>query len=504
MTEPQLNHSDIDQPDNYQLPKLKTKEQLNKIIVNKNSSPDYLAINIYYDTLRSWYSPKKIYERDGNVLYIKKLYTQGIYLNYKKLGKIHGCSAETVRKKFVKLERLGLIHRSFQHRSNSTTNSYNQLIIYVWRKTPHFFNPCGIDREEIKTLNPQTNHEYIEKKHGVVFDTQPIQNNPSKERGGIHTREDTKELNELISNEIRSNEYQPTFFEKSVSLESKNAKKLIKSDRAVSGNKNIQVGTENVQTPSSPSLSESDAAIQKEPADIIKTSFQFYQKPKTLADMYPILKQDYFVVQSASGREFSLNAMNEILLFMSKKPELKLRSFNSKAGFIAYMTIVFRYEKRDAVKTSNDNFKIRANQTEEDKLFQVQEKFLSDIEEAAIMHVCPENQLRAKLANTLASSKSYNLLSSLKEFKLVKNTMQVHLNKHIDFTENDMDIILSQVKATHEQVFGDGNYVLIEKVDLMMPENGISNNTRGLKETNYFLKLRKAGLLSQHKDNFSS
>ena len=36
---------------------LVNKEQLNTIITNNNGTPDYLAINIYYDTLRSWYNP---------------------------------------------------------------------------------------------------------------------------------------------------------------------------------------------------------------------------------------------------------------------------------------------------------------------------------------------------------------------------------------------------------------------------------------------------------------
>ena len=44
--------------DNCILPTLINKEQLNTIITNKDGTPDYLAINIYFDTLRSWYNPK--------------------------------------------------------------------------------------------------------------------------------------------------------------------------------------------------------------------------------------------------------------------------------------------------------------------------------------------------------------------------------------------------------------------------------------------------------------
>ena len=57
------------------------KEQLNTIITNKDGLPDYLAINIYFDNLRSWYNPKIGYNKDGNVYHINKLKTPGIFLN---------------------------------------------------------------------------------------------------------------------------------------------------------------------------------------------------------------------------------------------------------------------------------------------------------------------------------------------------------------------------------------------------------------------------------------
>jgi len=104
----------------YKLPPLVNKEQLNTIIVNKDGSPDYLAINTYYDSLRSWYNPQKQYQKNGNVVYIKKLKSKGIYYSAEQLAQIHGCSKETIRKKLVKLERLGLIHRNFEHKDTPT------------------------------------------------------------------------------------------------------------------------------------------------------------------------------------------------------------------------------------------------------------------------------------------------------------------------------------------------------------------------------------------------
>ena len=140
-------------------PKLSTlvrKEQLNSIITNKDGSPDLLAINIYWDSLRSWYNPLKQYQADGNVVSIKKLKTQGVYASAEQLSKTHGVSKRSTTRKLAKLELLGLSQRSFRHKQTATNKSYNQRCIYVLKNTPYFFNPHGIDREEIKKITPQT------------------------------------------------------------------------------------------------------------------------------------------------------------------------------------------------------------------------------------------------------------------------------------------------------------------------------------------------------------
>jgi len=86
--------------------------------------------------------------------------------------------------------------------------------------------------------------------------------------------------------------------------------------------------------------------------------FNQYKEPKKLSDHYPLTKEDASRLQSLSGRDFSLNAMNEILLDMSKRLDNR---FCSKAQFMAYFGKCLRFEMRDAVKTGNDNFRIKAN-----------------------------------------------------------------------------------------------------------------------------------------------
>ena len=86
--------------------------------------------------------------------------------------------------------------------------------------------------------------------------------------------------------------------------------------------------------------------------------FNQYKEPKDLKHHYPLTKEDGDKLQSLSGRDFSLNAMNEILLDMSKRLD---NLFCSKAQFMAYFGKCLRFEIRDAVKTGNDNFRIKAN-----------------------------------------------------------------------------------------------------------------------------------------------
>jgi hypothetical protein len=105
--------------------------------------------------------------------------------------------------------------------------------------------------------------------------------------------------------------------------------------------------------------------------------FNQYKEPQSLSHNYPLIKEDCTKLQSLSGRDFSLNAMNEILLDMSKRLDNR---FCSKAQFMAYFGKCLRFEMRDSVKTSNDNFRIKANISKEKV---VEPKIISGIDEVA-------------------------------------------------------------------------------------------------------------------------
>jgi hypothetical protein len=143
---------------------LKNKHQLHKLIVDSRGRPDTLAINLYWDEFRSWHNPKKIYNK-GNVVHSSRLKKKGISTSYKKLATKYNVSENTIRRKLVLLEELELISRDFETETKFKKVFHNQLIVYVWQQTPHFYNPMGVDREQIKELRLSTNHEYIESKY---------------------------------------------------------------------------------------------------------------------------------------------------------------------------------------------------------------------------------------------------------------------------------------------------------------------------------------------------
>ena len=86
-----------------------------------------------------------------------------------------------------------------------------------------------------------------------------------------------------------------------------------------------------------------------------------YTKPKTLADMLPLIDRvTCDELRSKSGRPFSDNFIIQLVLKMSKNPKITA-SFDYKNGFIAYMVWALRYEKHDAIKTGNINFRLKTN-----------------------------------------------------------------------------------------------------------------------------------------------
>ena len=194
---------------------------------------------------------------------------------------------------------------------------------------------------------------------------------------------------------------------------------------------------------------------QERKARIYSPKFKQYDKPKTLSDHYPLTTEECLELQSRSGRDFTLNAMNEILLDMSRKPKESKHLFPSKAAFMTYMSKVYRYEGRDVVKTANLGFKILARATEAEVIAyttQTQRNdFMATFEEAAINWPTPENRFKAKIACTLPPMIGYNLLSSIKSVLFSGNTLEIHLANQLNI-DHHKQAILKEAMAVDAKI----------------------------------------------------
>ena len=151
------------------------------------------------------------------------------------------------------------------------------------------------------------------------------------------------------------------------------------------------------------------------------------------------------------GREFSSNAINEILQSLSTK--LPNHSFPHKSAFIKYMGKALAHEMRDAVKISNESFKIKSNVTSEEIVTQAREEFLNEIENSR--DTSPKMQLSRKLAGILEPSIAYNFLMSASFVdnteSLKTDSFKIILRKNLTLSQSERRLILTQVQS----VYGD-------------------------------------------------
>lgn len=163
--------------------------------------------------------------------------------------------------------------------------------------------------------------------------------------------------------------------------------------------------------------------------------------------------------------------MNEILLYMSKR--LTNRHFNNKQVFLNYMGKAFACELRDAVKISNNDFRIRNNLTPGEISHREREKYLSEIENSLCNST--DSHLKRKLAAVLNPTKSYELLKAYSYITRTGKTAYLYLNKHVQLSELDREIILKQVQLLYQNIdLANDCFDFIEILKIIIPEGAVN------------------------------
>ena len=192
--------------------------------------------------------------------------------------------------------------------------------------------------------------------------------------------------------------------------------------------------------------------------------FKVYDKPKNLKDHYPLIQEDCWKLQKYSGKAYNLNAMNEILLDISRKPKTQGHSFISKAKFMAYMTDVYSKEAREVDKANQANFKImrRRPKAEVEKIATLnqRETYLNQVENDAIYSRCDYTQFRARVAGNFPINIGYDLLKNMIDVKKHDTIFEVVMHKTVKLTDHYKQLIINHAK-------GIGSYVGIDELELI-------------------------------------
>ena len=370
---------------------------------NNRGRPDLPLISVLSEIVY-WYRPKRIKDKQtGDITYINKFLGDAWQTSYEYFEKKFGFNREKLRRIFVKLEQIGICYREFRNVKLRGQTYNNRLFIHL---SPQFLSSYANNKKfaELKTYENHVKPDFSALK---------------REEGSPHFRGDP------IDNENKNNIF------KNRSTKSNFCKNSFGKEEWVK-----------------------------------KINSSNCNKTRELKDFYPLNKDDCYKLQSLSGREFSLNSMNEILLDMSNR--LTDRCFKSKKAFLSYMGKVFCHEKRDAVKINNNSFRIRNNLYPKEIEDKERETYLSSIEESK--EISSEWQLKKKLASKLQSGTAYKLLKSFEDIDVNNGICNLYLSKYLELTDIEQKIILQEVQATYQQLnSADEGLGSVESLKIIMP-----------------------------------
>ena len=327
-----------------------------------------------------------------------KLIGQSVVISYEYLENKFNLEKERIRRAFVRLEEKKVLKREVRNIKLDDSSRSNQLFVTL---NQDFFQSCiwnNVAEIDIR-------YEYKSFK-------------PSPHECGDHIKNKDIILN---NRSMRS------------SFEEGNFSNIFLNEKAMRGGNKITSYEENNQK-------------QKDQKPKIS-----YKNEKRLIDFYPLSSIDCSELRRLCSREFSDNAINEILKDLSrKKPEW---SCNIKKGFMSYMSEILRFEKRNAILISGQGFRINNNLTKEEQDHKIQERFLSEIENS--LDISPEMQLKKKLSSRLSPNSAYRFLRSYIYGNMEGENFKIYLKESIELSELEEEIILGELRSIYDMSYGE-------------------------------------------------
>lgn len=208
--------------------------------------------------------------------------------------------------------------------------------------------------------------------------------------------------------------------------------------------------------------------IPKSAARVIKNISEY----KELRHFYPLSEQDVDTLNFRSGREFSNNFMNQLLLKLYiKYPE---KRFKNKFTFLSYMAKILKNEKHQGPLVNHTSFRFSCNiGTEETKLLEY-EKYLNQIESS--FDTSKEMQVRKKIAGRFSAELAYKILTMV-EFKTNYDNSFITalIPNRLNLSERQISYLREQLEA----VYGiNGYYVTVLEGDVNTVNVGYAKGSR--------------------------
>ena len=196
------------------------------------------------------------------------------------------------------------------------------------------------------------------------------------------------------------------------------------------------------------SLEEKEKQLRNRDKGIIqKVTIPKQKSNKTLLDHYPLSTEQVDRLNVLSGREFSVNFVNQLMMKLYLKSQSKV--FVSKNHMISYMSKALRYEKHQAPMVNHETFKFTANQARAEIEEKVREKYLSEIEYS--LDTGYQSQLRRKIAGLFEPKFAYKLLTESK-FECLNELFIIKLPRYTSLTERQQEVLENTVFSVYGNI----------------------------------------------------
>jgi len=335
---------------------------------------------------------------------------------------------------------------------NDTKQGYNEDLSQI--QYEHTLSDSALTSLEV-TLNIGRNEIVKSKPLVVSYDPDVAEFRPLLTKD---SKINNFKINEKIKNKDNLDS-ESVFFKKSVS--SKNYfKGLEKTENFIeSGCKKPKANIESVNMANSANkekIANVEAEQKKITPSVSSSSLRSFYTNKRLKDIFPLDESLVQELNHKSGREFSVNFANELLLKLDSK--YPLMSFGNSKQILAYLTKAFQYEKHQSEKVNHESFRFARIEPEEQKKDKM-ERHLATIE--ADLNTSAASQLKRKIAALFNTEIAYRLLTESKYTRPYAGVFLVELAYNLDLTETQQERLTNEIQL----IYGKDIEVMYSEMD---------------------------------------